>query len=60
MCALCESYPCELYAGYFKDALLHDNAVLREQGMDAWAKLQDERQERGFTYADYYNETTNQ
>jgi hypothetical protein len=60
LCALCESYPCDLYAGYFKDTLIHDNAVLREQGMDAWAKLQDERQEKGFTYADYSNEITNQ
>ena len=54
MCALCESYPCELTdrfdAGY--PVLRHDNALLRDKGWDAWGKLQDERQERGFTYAD--------
>ena len=32
--------------------LKHDNAVLREKGLDAWSKLQDERQVRGFTYAE--------
>jgi hypothetical protein len=31
--------------------LKHDNALLREKGMDAWAKLQDERMVKGFTYA---------
>ena len=54
ICALCERYPCELFAGFFEGypILRHDNSVLREKGMDAWAKLQDERHSRGFTYAD--------
>ena len=54
MCALCESYPCELFTRYFEGypILKHDNSVLREKGMDAWSKLQNERQSRGFTYAE--------
>ena len=57
-CALCESYPCEKFARYFEGypLLKHDNAILREQGMDAWAKLQDERKAKGFTYAGMENE----
>ena len=53
MCALCESYPCELFARYFEGypVLKHDNALLREEGTEAWAKLQDERMAKGFTYA---------
>jgi hypothetical protein len=54
MCALCESYPCELIdnfdAGY--PVLKLDNALLRDKGIDAWAKLQDERQAAGFTYSE--------
>jgi len=54
VCALCESYPCELFERYFEGypILKKDNAVLLEKGMDAWLKLQSERQERGFTYAE--------
>ena len=54
MCALCDDYPCEKFSAYFEGypVLKHDNALLREKGMDAWAKLQDERLARGFTYAD--------
>jgi len=54
MCALCESYPCGLFTRYFEGypILEHDNSVVREKGMNAWAKLQDERCARGFTYAD--------
>ena len=57
MCALCEEYPC----GHFDASLQKypafsfmkkDNALFREKGMDAWAKLQDERRAKGFTYAD--------
>ena len=53
MCALCESYPCAYFAAFFEGypILKHDNALLREKGMDVWAKLQDERQASGFTYA---------
>ena len=51
MCALCESYPCEKFNSFFEnyETLKHDNTLLCE-GMDAWAKLQDERREKGFTY----------
>ena len=58
MCALCESYPCELFTRYFEGypILKQDNSVLREKGMDAWSKLQNERQARGFTYAENSNE----
>jgi len=54
MCALCDSYPCELFERFFEGypILRKDNAVLREQGMEAWAKLQDERLASGFTYSD--------
>ena len=54
MCALCDSYPCELFERFFEGypILKNDNSVVREQGMEAWSKLQDERQARGFTYAD--------
>jgi hypothetical protein len=53
ICALCESYPCEYFTGFFEGypILKHDNALLREKGMDAWSKLQDERRAKGFTYA---------
>ena len=54
MCALCESYPCGLFARYFEGypILEHDNLVVREKGMSAWSELQDERCAREFTYAD--------
>ena len=57
MCALCKEYPC----GHFDASLQkypslnlmkQDNALLQEQGMQAWAKLQDERRSKGFTYSD--------
>ena len=58
MCALCESYPCNLFAKYFEGypILQYDNSVLREKGIDEWSKLQDDRQARGFTYAENGNE----
>ena len=54
ICALCESYPCEIFGRYFEGypLLEHDNAVLRDKGTEAWAQLHDERNARGFTYAD--------
>ena len=53
-CALCADYPCDKFERFFEGypILKHDNAVLREQGLEAWAKLQDERQAKGFTYKD--------
>ena len=52
-CALCESYPCEKMGVFFKNypLLEQDNALLREKGLEAWAKLQDERVKKGFTYS---------
>ena len=55
MCALCESYPCGLFDKFFEGypMLKRDNALLRDQGMEAWSKLQDERRAAGFTYAEF-------
>lgn len=54
MCALCESYPCEKFSGFFAGypAVKEDNALLRESGLEAWAKLQDERKATGYSYAE--------
>jgi hypothetical protein len=53
MCVLCESYPCDLFDDFFKGypMLEDDNAVLRGNGWEAWGKLQDERQAKGFGFA---------
>jgi hypothetical protein len=52
MCALCNDYPCDNFAMIFKvnPTVKSDNALLHEQGMEQWAKLQDERKAKGFTY----------
>ena len=49
MCASCENYPCEKFKDFFKNypMLERDNAVLREQGMDAWSLRQEERRAKG-------------
>ncbi|MCL2067791.1 MAG: DUF3795 domain-containing protein [Treponema sp.] len=54
VCALCEQYPCEKFPAFFDGypVLKQDNLLLREKGLEAWAKLQDERRERGFTYGE--------
>jgi hypothetical protein len=51
-CALADCYPCDKFDPFFEcfPILQQDNDLLREQGMVAWAKLQDKRKERGFTY----------
>jgi hypothetical protein len=53
-CALCELYPCEKFASFLENypTLKNDNLLLREKGIEAWAKLQDERRGNGFTYGD--------
>ena len=53
-CALCESYPCGRFDGFLMrhPLLRQDNALLREQGLEAWSKLQDERRANGFVYQD--------
>jgi hypothetical protein len=60
MCALCESYPCKYFTDFFEGypMLKHDNSILREKGWEAWGKLQDDRQVKGFgfTYAKNSNE----
>ena len=54
MCAFCDSYPCEKFTVFFEGypVLERDNALLREEGMDAWLKLQEKRRLAGFTYSD--------
>ena len=54
MCALCGDYPCDTFTAFFEGypTLKSDNVLLREKGMEAWAKLQDERRSNGFTYTD--------
>jgi len=54
MCASCEEYPCEKFDAFFQGypVLKQDNALFRDKGIDAWAKLQDERRVKGFTYTD--------
>jgi hypothetical protein len=51
ICALCEEYPCKEFDAFFEGypVLRDDNALLREQGIGAWAKLQDERRTKGDT-----------
>ena len=53
-CAFCSEYPCEIFTRYFEGypILRHDNALLRDEGLEAWAQLQDERQAQGFTYSE--------
>jgi len=62
-CALCESYPCEKFDAFLQQSvgyptLKQDNELLRGQGIEAWAKLQDERRMTGFVYSDDRNRTT--
>lgn len=54
ICALCEDYPCEKFNNHFgaHSILKQDNVLFREEGIHTWAKLQDERLARGFTYTD--------
>ena len=52
MCALCPEYPCEKMDSFNQrnPVFKQDNDLIREQGMEAWAKLQDERVKSGYTY----------
>jgi hypothetical protein len=64
VCTLCETYPCEKFDAFFTQSvgyhtLKKDNDLLREQGMEAWGKMQDERRKSGFTYQENKNESTN-
>ena len=51
-CALCDDYPCEKIDVFLQKhpSLKQDNELFREQGVEAWGKLQDERRRNGFTY----------
>jgi hypothetical protein len=53
MCALCECYPCERIDNFDEGypVLKNDNALLRDEGWDAWGRLQDDRRACGFTYS---------
>jgi hypothetical protein len=56
MCAFCKDYPCDKFAAFLDvsagyPVLEQDNALLCDKGWDAWGKMQNERRERGFTYA---------
>ena len=57
MCALCESYPCEVITNFFDKypLLKQDNDLIRKEGIEAWGKIQDERLTKGFTFADLKN-----
>ena len=57
MCALCDEYPCNKLAAFFKESvgypvLEHDNALLRDKGWEAWMALQEGRREKGYTYSE--------
>ena len=63
VCALCETYPCEKFDAFFDQSLGYptlrqDNELLCVQGMEAWARLQDERRRKEFVYSDDRNRTT--
>ena len=53
MCVLCDSYPCERLDSMLGrlPTLRQDNALLRDEGWDTWAKLQDERRASGYTFS---------
>ena len=56
LCAFCNEYPCERINVFLTmhSALKSDNELLREKGMEAWSKLQDERRSRGYVFQDDY------
>ena len=58
MCVLCEEYPCERFDTFQGFPIYKkDNDMLREQGMEVWAKKQDERRRNGYIYFDERSET---
>jgi len=52
MCAFCTDYPCDKLNVFLcrNPVLENDNALLRDEGWDAWASLQERRLESGYTY----------
>lgn len=55
-CPLCAEYPCEKFdwlpTSTSYPMLARDNALMREEGFEAWLKMQEERRARGFTYVE--------
>ena len=54
MCALCDCYPCDKFTAFSEGypTLQHDNAIFREEGWDAWTRLQEARIAQEFSYTD--------
>ena len=54
VCSFCEDWPCEKVQGIAKGypTLLADGKRMREIGIDAWIKEQEERAKTGFSYVD--------
>jgi hypothetical protein len=54
MCALCAEYPCGRFDEFsaIHPMIGNDNLILREKGIEEWAKMQDDRKAKGYTYAD--------
>ena len=54
VCAFCEEYPCQnvlvLSKGY--PTLIADGRRMRESGLEAWIREQEERAKTGFAYVD--------
>lgn len=52
-CANCDEYPCKHFDDAYtvQPALKGDNELLRDQGLEAWGKMQDERRKQNFCYA---------
>jgi len=54
ICVLCEKYPCHRILGIAKGypTLIADGKRMREIGVEAWVKEQEERARTGFAYVD--------
>ena len=57
LCALCDSYPCEIFGKYLEayPMLEDDNAFFKENGRGEWMAMQAKRRAGGFTYTDEIN-----
>jgi hypothetical protein len=53
VCPFCDQYPCTLIENYNKvyPTTIEDGKRLKEIGLEAWVKEQEERAEKGFIYA---------
>lgn len=54
ICVYCQDYPCKRVLGIAKGypTLLADGQRLKEKGLEAWLREQEERAKTGFAYAD--------